>query len=516
MDPLKLLNLLPQWWQELQKSETLFNQIIISLIIIFFSLYVVKLIRGPKLNLPPSPRRLPVIGNLHQLGKVLHQSLRGMSEKYGPLMLLHFGNVPTLIVNCAEISKEIMTNSVFQNRPQIKVADALYYGCTSIAFCPYGEYWRETKKICVLQLLSLKRVQDFQYVREVEVAEMIKKVRGSCCSEDGALIDLSEMFVNFTSNVISTCALGRKYTREDGSESFGELARRALELIGAFNFHDIVPYLWWIDVLTGFNARVRKTVKEFDTLLDQVIEDHQQKIGDQSDRKDLVDILLSLEKDDQLEINLTRENLKAILLDMFIGGIDNSASIMEWAMAELTENPTVMRKAQEEVRRVVGIKSKIDEGDIAQMEYLKCVIKETLRLHGPVLITRESTIATKLEGYDIPAKTRVLINAWAIQRDPRMWERSEEFVPERFVNNPVDFKGHHNQFLPFGMGRRACPGIIFAMAEIEYVLANLLYWFDWKLPGQTEQNLNMSDIFGLVNHKKVNLRLVPVMHSCSS
>ncbi|PON72320.1 Cytochrome P450, E-class, group I [Parasponia andersonii] len=324
------------------------------------------------------------------------------------------------------------------------------------------------------------------------------------------------MFVNFTSNVISTCALGRKYKREDGSESFGELARRALELIGAFNFHDIVPYLWWIDVLTGFNARVRKTVKEFDTLLDQVIEDHQQKIGEQADKKDLVDILLSLEKDDEHEINLTRENLKAILLDMFIGGIDNSASIMEWAMAELTENPNVMRKAQEEVRRIVGIKSKIDEADISQMDYLKCVIKETLRLHGPVLIARESTIATKLEGYDIPAKTRVLINAWAIQRDQRMWERSEEFVPERFMNNPVDFKGHHNQFLPFGMGRRACPGIIFAMAEIEYVLANLLYWFDWKLPGQTVQDLNMSDIFGLVNHKKVNLRLAPVMHSCSS
>ncbi|PON72321.1 Cytochrome P [Parasponia andersonii] len=145
MDPLKLLYLLPRWWQELQKSETLFNQILISLIIIFLSLYVVKLIRGPKLNLPPSPRRLPVIGNLHQLGKA------------------------------TKISKEIMTNSVFQNRPQIKVADAFYYGCTSIAFCPYGEYWRETKKICVVQLLSLKRVQDFQYVREAEVAEMIKK-----------------------------------------------------------------------------------------------------------------------------------------------------------------------------------------------------------------------------------------------------------------------------------------------------------------------------------------------------
>ncbi|PON96764.1 Cytochrome P450, E-class, group I [Trema orientale] len=486
MDPLKQLQ---QWWQEQQHSKTLFNPILFSLALILFSLYLVKLIRGPKLNLPPSPRRLPIIGNLHQLGTVLHRSLQCLSEKYGPLMLVHFGCVPTVIVNCAEISKEIMNNSAFQNRPQIKAADALFYGCIDVAFCPYGDYWRQTKKICVLELFSLKRVQAFQYVREAEVAEMIENVR-RCCSQDGALVDVSEMLVNIAGNVISRCALGRKYTREDGRESFGDLARRAMKLIGAFNFQDVVPYLGWIDVLTGFNARLGETVKAFDTLLDEVIEEHEQKIGDQSDKKDL---------------------------DMFLGGTDNSASVMEWAMAELAKNPNVMKKAQEEVRRVVGNKPKIDEADIAQMEFMKCVINESLRLHAPVLITRESTTATKLEGYDIPAKTRVLINAWAIQRDPRLWERSEEFVPERFVNNPVDFKGHHNQIIPFGVGRRACPGIIFAMAEIEYILANLLYWFDWNLPpGQTGKDLDMSDIFGLVIHKKVPLRLVPVIHSFSS
>lgn len=202
---------------------------------------------------------------------------------------------------------------------------------------------------------------------------------------------------------------------------------------------------------------------------------------------------------------------------MFIGGTDNSASTMEWAMAELVKNPNIMKKVQEEIRRVVGNKSKIDEADIDQMEFLKCVIKETLRLHAPVMITRESIVGTKLEGYDIPPKTRVLINAWAIQRDPRLWERPEEFVPERFENNLVDFKGHHNQFIPFGVGRRACPGIMFAMAEVEYVLANLLYWFDWRLPpGQTVEALDMSDVFGLVIRKKVPLCLVPVIHSCSS
>lgn len=204
----------------------------------------------------------------------------------------------------------------------------------------------------------------------------------------------------------------------------------------------------------------------------------------------------------------------SLLKDMFLGGTDNNATTMEWAMAELAKNPNLMRKAQEEVRRVVGNKPKMEEADIDQMGFLKCVVKETFRFHAPVMLTRESIVGTKLEGYDIPPKTRVMINTWAIQRDPKSWERPEEFVPERFVNNSVDLKGHHRKFTPFGAGRRGCPGIMFAMAEIEYVLANLLCWFDWKLPpGQTVEDLDMSDAFGLVIRKKVPLRLVPVIRS---
>ncbi|PON72319.1 Cytochrome P450, E-class, group I [Parasponia andersonii] len=337
--------------------------------------------------------------------------------------------------------------------------------------------------------VSQKRVDIWLQNGEYAASTRAKK-RTSTVVPISSIVAPVSLVLRHGGNVISRCALGGKYTREDGRESFGELARRAIKLIGAFNFQDVVPYLGWINILTGFNARLGETVKAFDILLDEVIEEHEQKIGDQSDKKDL---------------------------DMFLGGTDNSASVMEWAMTELAKNPSVMKKAQEEARRVVGNKPKIDEADIAQMEYLKCVNNESLILHAPVLITRKSTTATKLEGYDIPAKTRVLINVWAIKRDPRLWERSEEFVPERFVNNPVDFKGHHNQIIPFGEGSRACPGIIFAMAEIDYVLANLLYWFDWNLPpGQTGKDLDLSDIFGPVIHKKVPLRLVPVIHSCSS
>lgn len=198
---------------------------------------------------------------------------------------------------------------------------------------------------------------------------------------------------------------------------------------------------------------------------------------------------------------------------MFIGATDTTATTMEWAMAELVKNPSIMKKAQEEVRGVIGQKSKVDEMDVNQMNFLKCIVKETLRLHAPVFTARKTCASVKLEGYDIPPNLKVLINSWAIQRDPKLWDRPEEFMPERFANNSVDFKGHQHQFIPFGSGRRGCPGMSFAIVEVEYVLANLLYWFDWELPDDmSAENLDMSDVFTPVIRKKLPLHLVPIAH----
>ena len=199
---------------------------------------------------------------------------------------------------------------------------------------------------------------------------------------------------------------------------------------------------------------------------------------------------------------------------MFVGGSDTASTALEWAMTELIKNPTTMEKVQEEIRRVVGNNSILNEYDINQMSYLKCVIKETLRLHPPtpLLVPREAAFGAKLGGFDIPPKTTVLVNAWAIQRDTTFWERPEDFIPERFENNEVDFKGQDFQFIPFGGGRRGCPGIFFGVASLEYVLANVLYWFDWKLPRDCESNqeLDMSETYGITVTKKVPLYLEPV------
>lgn len=198
---------------------------------------------------------------------------------------------------------------------------------------------------------------------------------------------------------------------------------------------------------------------------------------------------------------------------MFVGGTDTTSAALEWAMSELIRNPIIMEKVQEEVRRVVGHKSNLEEDDVNQMHYLKCVVKETLRLHPPtpLLAPRQTMTSVKLKGYDIPEKTMVYINAWAMQMDPELWERPEEFLPERFENSQVDFKAQeYFQFIPFGFGRRGCPGMNFAIASIEYTLASLLYWFDWKLPKENDTlDIDMSERFGLVVSKKIPLHLKP-------
>ncbi|KAL6201990.1 hypothetical protein ACLB2K_025701 [Fragaria x ananassa] len=203
---------------------------------------------------------------------------------------------------------------------------------------------------------------------------------------------------------------------------------------------------------------------------------------------------------------------------MLIGGSDTTSTALEWLMAELMRHRNVMAKLQEEVRRVVGKKARVDVSNLEQMDYLKCVIKEALRLHPPVplLVPRETIAAVELRGYYIPAKTSVFVNAFAIQRDPEFWDRPEEFLPERFEGNSVDFRGQDFQFIAFGGGRRGCPGVNFAVAAAEYELANLVYWFDWKLPSsgsELAETLDMTEVCGLTVHKKGPLRVVPELYS---
>ncbi|XP_042483494.1 cytochrome P450 71A1-like [Macadamia integrifolia] len=506
LQPLKL-----PWSEELQALQIL--QIFLFLFIP--SLIILKLTRSAKTsNLPPSPPKLPFIGNFHQLGRLPHRSLRVLSHKYGPLMLLQLGSSPTLVVSSAEILQEIIKSQdvMFSSRPRMASGEKLLYGWSNIGFAPYGEFWRQVRKFCVLELLSVKRVQSFKFDRKEEVGFMIEKINHSC--QMGNSVNMTDLLLITSNNLISRVVLGGKYKGEANNESkVWQLTRDLLETFGAFCMREFFPLFGWIDRFTGLDGKINKTFEGLDAFLDQVIQEHltSKKDDKQSNQEDFVDLLLEARTNSTFNIPLTHNNIKAILLDMFIAGIDTTAIAIEWAMAELIRNPKVMKKAQEEVRRVVREKSSVEEDDLYQMDYLKSIIKESLRLYHPLpLIPRETAGDTNVNGYHIPSKTRVFVNAWAIQRDPKLWDNPEEFIPERFMDSPIDFKCQDFKYIPFGIGRRSCPGVSFGLVSSELILANLLYCFDWELPGNTKrEDLDMTEGLGIVLYKKHPLYLLP-------
>ncbi|KAH6812526.1 cytochrome P450 [Perilla frutescens var. frutescens] len=478
---------------------------------ILLALFLLRRRSAPQKTLPPSPRKLPIIGNLHQLGKYPHRSLQSLSKRYGQLMLLHFGNIPVLVASSAAAAREIMKNQdlIFSNRPRISIPDRLFYGSRDVAFSQYGEYWRQVRSICVLQLLSYKRVQSFRRVREEETSLMVEKIER--LGRSSTVVNLSDELMAVTNGVICRVALGRKYG--GGGRRFKELLQESMEILGASPVRDYVPWLSWIDRVIGLDAKVERTAKQFHEFLEDVVREHRNRENlDDDAEMDFVDILLQFQRENiHTNSPVDDEAIKAIILDMFAGGTDTTHSAMEWTMTELIRNPKTMIILQDEVREVARSKGEVDEKDLEKMPYLKAVIKESLRLHAPapLLLPRESTQDTKLLGYDVVAGTRVVINAWAICRDPSLWENPEEFHPKRFLDTSIDFKGLQFEFIPFGAGRRGCPGITFATATNELAIAKLVHKFNFALPkGGSEEDLDMTEVNGVTVHKKFPLLVV--------
>ncbi|XP_071722004.1 cytochrome P450 71A1-like [Rutidosis leptorrhynchoides] len=487
-----------------------------AFIVIFFS-YIYILYSRKKnnnhinINVPPSPPRLPIIGNLHQIGKQqIHRNLKALSDKYGPIITVHAGSSPILVVSSMEAVDEIIKDDViFSDRTKTRGVRLLCSRSDDMIFSDHNAYWKFSKKVFVNQLLSSSKVRGLRFVREQETRKVMEKLK--LASLDNVPVNLGDIFVAITSSVVSGSAFGRAMNQNH--ETAGKLVREVVQYTFQFWMEDLFPSLAWIDVLIGNTSRFNNICNELHDFFDRVIEDHQAFNGEKSEEKGFVDIFLDVLQDKTADIQITKENIKTLLLDMFIAAIDTSAAALEWAMAELVKNPRIMKKAQEEVRAVVGKKSAIDEDDLNEMMYLKLIIKETVRLYAP-LVPRETSKDTVLMGYNIPAKTQVLVNTWAIRRDPLVWDKPNEFCPERFEDDADSNRQRY--FIPFGFGRRGCPGIMYANAVLEHVLANLLCWFDWKLPhGMSLEDLDMGDCYDLIIHKKIPLSLVPVACSCT-
>uniref|UniRef100_A0A6N2KI25 Cytochrome P450 n=1 Tax=Salix viminalis TaxID=40686 RepID=A0A6N2KI25_SALVM len=469
-----------QWLKESSKP-TLFFVTIFLLVALKF-LMEGKL-KNRKLNLPPSPAKLPFIGNLHQLGSMPHISLRGLAKKYGPIIFLQLGEIPTVVISSVRLAKEVLKTHdlVLSSRPQLFSAKHLFYGCTDVAFAPYGAYWRNIRKICILELLSSKRVQSYSFVREEEVARLVHRIAESY----PGTANLSKMIGLYANDVLCRVALGRDFSGGGGEydrHGFQKMLDDFQALLGGFSLGDYFPSMEFVHSLTGMKSKLQRTFRQFDQFFDE-------------EKKDLVDVLLDIQRAGSSEMPLTMDNIKAVIL--------------------LIMSPKVMEKAQAEVRSVVGDRRVVQESDLPRLHYMKAVIKEIFRLHpaAPVLVPRESLEDIIIDGYNIPAKTRIYVNVWGMGRDPKLWDNPETFEPERFVGSSIDFKGQDFELIPFGSGRRSCPAIIFGIATVEIALAQLLHSFDWELPpGIKAQDIDNTEAFGISMHRTVPLHVVAKPH----
>jgi cytochrome P450 len=479
-----------------------------------------------KYNLPPGPKAWPIIGNLNLIGTLPHRSIHALSKQYGPLTQLQFGSFPVVVGSSVEMAKFFLKTHdvVFTDRPKTAAGKYTTYNYSDITWSPYGAYWRQARKMCVTELFSAKRLESYEYIRSEEVLALLRDVhRGAAAAGAGRALVLKDYLSTVSLNVITRMVMGKKYLEKEVRDEAGSVITTPEEfkwmidelflLNGVLNIGDSIPWLDWMD-LQGYIKRMKKLSKKFDRFLEHVVEEHSERCyrdGESFVATDMVDVLLQFASDPNLEVKLNREGVKAFTQDLIAGGTESSAVTVEWALSELLKTPEVLAKATEELDRVVGRGRWVTEKDIPSLPYLEAIVKETMRLHpvAPMLVPRLSREDTSVGGYDIPAGTRVLVSVWSICRDSELWDAPEDFMPERFHSSRLDVKGQDYELLPFGSGRRMCPGYSLGLKVIQVSLANLLHGFEWRLPdGVTKEELSMEEIFGLSTPRKFPLEAV--------
>ncbi|BAT98774.1 hypothetical protein LR48_Vigan06g147200 [Vigna angularis] len=348
----------------------------------------------PTPTTPPGPWKLPIIGNIpHLVTPTPHIKLRDLAKKYGTLMHLQLGEVFTVVVSSAECAKEVMKTHdlLFASRPQILVSKIMGYDATNISFSPYGNYWRQLRKICTAALFTPKRLNSFKPIREEELSSLIKMI----ASENGSPFNLSEALLTSNYAIISRVAFGKTCKEQ---EEYISVEKELLKAAGGFDIVDLFPSATWLQNFTGFGPTLERLHRKSDQILENILREHKDekskaKEGLVEAEEDLVNVLLKFQDDsgEDQDICLTDDNIKAIIDNIFAAGGETSATTIDWTMAEMIRNPRVMKKAQAEVREVFKMNERVDETCINEMKYLKLVIKESLRLDppAPLLLPRE-------------------------------------------------------------------------------------------------------------------------------
>ncbi|XP_021847070.1 cytochrome P450 76AD1 [Spinacia oleracea] len=469
--------------------------------------------------LPPGPKPLPIIGNILEVGEKPHQSFANLAKIHGPLISLRLGSVTTIVVSSAEVAKEMFLKKDYplSNRTIPNSVTAGDHHKLTMSWLPVSPKWRNFRKITAVHLLSPQRLDTCQSLRHAKVQQLFQYVQE--CAEKGEAVDIGKAAFTTSLNLLSKLffSVELAYHKSHNSQQFKELIWNIMEDIGKPNYADYFPILGCLDP-SGIRRRLASNFDKLIAVFQGIITQRLSRSDSTTTAAtapatatdDVLDILLDLHKHNELSMG----EINHLLVDIFDAGTDTTSSTFEWIMAELIRNPKMMKKAQEEIEHVLGKDKKIQESDFIKLPYLQAIIKETLRLHPPTvfLLPRKADIDVELYGYIVPKDAQILVNLWAIGRDPQAWRKPEVFLPDRFLGSKIDVKGRDFGLLPFGAGRRICPGMNLAIRMLTLMLATLLQFFNWKLEeGMNPEDLDMDEKFGIALQKTKPLKIIPVL-----
>ncbi|GMH26616.1 hypothetical protein Nepgr_028459 [Nepenthes gracilis] len=495
----------------------LWNSMLPILLLWISSYFILSFLRSRNLSskkLPPGPSPSPIIGNLFNLGRKPHRSLAELSRVYGPIISLRLGYQTMVVISSPSSAKEVLQKQdpSFSNRHVPHVVTALHHHESSVLLLSPNSRWRNIRKIMNTLIFSVSRLDANQGLRREKVQQLLSYAQ-NCC-ESGTAINVSEAVFNTSLNFIwsSFFSVDLIDLHSDHSSEFKELVWGILSLIGTPNISDLYPMLKVIDP-QGIRRRATVLAQKIFRLFDGMIDDRlrSRKETGSSENNDMLDALLNIIQDSSMELELS--DIPHLLLDLFVAATETSSSTLEWAMAELLHKPEKLKKAQAELETVTRKGVLVEEEKIAQLPYLQAVMKETLRMHppAPFLIPRKVDEDVELSGFVVPRSSQVLVNVWAMGRDPDLWPDADLFKPERFLPSRVDYKGHDFELLPFGAGRRMCPGMSLATRLLQQILGSLINSFEWKLEdGISPEGMDMDEKFGFVVAKAQPLRVIPI------
>ncbi|CAL9062107.1 geraniol 8-hydroxylase-like [Musa acuminata AAA Group] len=474
--------------------------------------------------LPPGPIGLPLVGSLPFLEPDLHSYFARLARAHGPIFSLRLGAKLAVVVTSPSLAREVLKDqdAAFANRDVPAAARVITYGGgTEIVWNPNGPVWRMLRRACVREMLCPAGLDAVYDLRRREVRAVVRSLRARA----GSPVDVgAEMFLAMMNVITSTLWGG---TLEDGEErsvvgkEFQELVAEITELLGKPNVSDFFPGLARFD-LQGIQKQMHVLLERFDRIFESIIERRRRKLEEGGGKKqggdDFLEFMLRLETEGgDGKTPFTMTNVKALLMDMVVGGTETTSNTMEWTLAEMMQKPDVMKRAKGELDHVVGKDGIVEESHLPKLPYLGLVIKEVLRLHPalPLLVPHCPSSTRVVGAYTVPEGSRVFVNVWAIQRDPAIWKDPLEFRPERFADaDRWDFSGNDFSYFPFGSGRRICAGIAMAERAVMYMVASLLHSFDWELPKGT--TLELEEKFGIVMKKARPLVAIPTPRLASA